>query len=145
MDQKKLEKHRNIRKEIKRLERRIEKMSWQVNDGKLEFDRVTGSSPEHPYTPVSYTIAGYSDRGRAKCITKLREKMSEFKTVLEEEALEVETWIQSVDDSLTRDILRLRYIDGLRLQEVASEIGYSDRQVIRKILAVVNSSPHVTK
>lgn len=45
----------------------------------------------------------------------------------------MENWIESVPDSLTRQILQLKYRNGLTHEEMALELGFSERTVRRKL------------
>lgn len=76
---------------------------------------------------------GVSDR-----TSKMISKQQELATILQERfdelwdsLIEIENIIQSVEVSLFRTILSLRYIDGKRWENVAVELNYSWKQIHR--------------
>jgi len=61
---------------------------------------------------------------------------------LEEQALGIETAIQAIDDPVLRELLRLRYFDGLGWDKLGSEIGYVSRQCLRLHKAALDRLNH---
>lgn len=52
----------------------------------------------------------------------------------EDESAEVQQWIASIRDSMTRRALRLRYLDCLTWADVAIRMGYADESGPRKLV-----------
>jgi len=72
----------------------------------------------------------------AECAVKiadLRDRMDDRRMDCLEELARLYDFIDSIPDSLTRQIFSLRYIDGLSWQQVAFRIGESDEQFPRRI------------
>ncbi len=79
-------------------------------------------------------------------VTGVRDKVGEIAVLIEEQSRLIELkkkqtvieynrlmrYINSVDDSLMRQILTLRYVNGLSWQQVAFAIGESDEQYPRR-------------
>lgn len=79
-------------------------------------------------------------------VTGVRDKVGEIAVLIEEQSRLIELkkkqtvieynrlmqYINSVDDSLMRQILTLRYVNGLSWQQVAFSIGESDEQYPRR-------------
>lgn len=86
-------------------------------------DTVRGSSPYFPYIEQSFKIEGidYEDYNRRirRIEKQLRRRLDELVDLMEE----ANKFIDSIDDSLIRQIITLRYIDGLTWNEVAARIG----------------------
>lgn len=102
-----------LRKEIADLKKRINQHESIVSDV------VTGSSLEYPYTKHSISITGFSC-----CYSKrMYNKYSRQIELRQQKAEEIEDYISSIDDSLVRQIVRLRFIDGLSWTAVAHRIG----------------------
>lgn len=97
-------------------------------------DKVYGSNPEFPYQMRSYTIEGIEPTdtiskslGRKK--TRIR-RLMERALELEEE---VEIFIESIDDSITRQAFSLRYLDGYSWRETSVKLGSHDESYARKL------------
>lgn len=55
------------------------------------------------------------------------------KAVLEHECEEIENWVESIPDSLTRRIFRMMYIHGKKQKQVAKAVHLDQSSVSRKI------------
>lgn len=141
---------RDLKKELSQLyylNREIEQLQHQLDDlkraatetGKQQtFDSVQGSAIAFPYILHSITVSGVSETDRSK---KLR-LQAEIKDIIKRIEINKEKciyeynrlncYISSVDDSEMRQILTLRYVNGLSWQQVAFSIGYQDESVPRK-------------
>ena len=64
-------------------------------------------------------------------VNDLEKKINEKIDCLINKREEIETVLNSVDDTMLRTLLRYRYISGYSFERVAVEIGYSWRQTIR--------------
>lgn len=105
-----LKQYRHIQQEIHDLERRIAR-------GQVVSDVVTGSSDNYPYTQHPISICGVAmDDKISKQYRKKRDR-------LKEKCLEIEEWLESVDDSLIRRVIRHRFIDGLSWRQIAYRVG----------------------
>lgn len=104
----KLEQYRALVVEVRNLEQRISDMQTQKVSS---CDIVKMSSPEFPFTEHSSKVIGHAiDK------TTLQKVVDIYKGRLEKAMamlLEVETFISSVEDSEMRELLRLRYVEGL--------------------------------
>ena len=61
---------------------------------------------------------------------------------LEKRAAEIENAVQRVESPLHRELLRLRYIDGLEWEAVAGRVGYVTRQCLRHHRAALEMLEH---
>ena len=113
-----LKQYNSLIDEIKELEKDIE----QMQNFKVEHDKVTGSNNEFPYQPRSFTIEGYNIQDVDK-LNKKKEILKERKSKCEDTKLQIEEFISTIPDSLTRRVFRYRYIDGLSWQAIAMRIG----------------------
>lgn len=64
---------------------------------------------------------------------KLRSKMNRKEAELCEALTKMETWLDEIDDSEIRDILRLYYAVGLTMDEIADRKGYERSSIGKKI------------
>lgn len=112
-------------KQYKLLKREIADLEQRVKRESKVTDVVSGSSSEPPYTkhPISVTGYTYNNKLKSKYARKLRE--------LQKKAIDIEEYVQSIDDSLVRQIFRYKYIDCLSREMVAEKLHYSARQIQR--------------
>ena len=123
------------------LKREIAMLSDQIydaeNTGDYAVDMVRGSTKEIPYAMHNITIKGYTSR----TVPRLQKR----KAQLERQCAAVENFVESIEDSLMRQILTRRFIEGRHLSDTAALVGYSERQTIRMIKAFFEKmSPDVT-
>ncbi len=133
MTEKELSQYKAIKNEIVDLNRRIaEAKEAEI----VPFGTVKGSSKYFPYTPMNFKVAGIDPADA----TQRQEKVSELlrqrevqRNELLKKQIEIEKYIAEIQDSTTRTIFRMYFIDGLT-QNVIGEKLFLDRSVIsRKI------------
>ena len=111
------------------LKREIIMLSDQIydaeNGGEFVVDMVRGSAKEAPYATHKIIIKGYASR----TVPRLKQR----KAMLEKQCTAVERFVESVEDSVMRQILTRRYIEGRQLADTAALVGYSVRQIKRLI------------
>ncbi len=136
MTEKELSQYKAIKNEIADLNRRIA----EVKEAEIvPFGTVKGSSKYFPYTPQTFKVAGIDPADA----TQRQEKVSELlrqreiqRDELLKKQIEIEKYITGIQDSTTRTIFRLYYIDGLNQWQIAKKIGYDQSVVSRKIKAI---------
>ena len=77
--------------------------------------------------PKTIIIRGYGDNNWQKLHSKWAEKLA----ITAKRVQDMEAFLDSIKDAEIRQILRLRYIDGLSQEEVGRRMGYS-RPAIQK-------------
>lgn len=111
------------------LKREIIMLSDQIynaeNGREFVVDMVRGSGDEIPYAMHNITIKGYT----SQTVPRLQKR----KALLEKQCTAVERFVESVEDSVMRQILTRRYIEGRQLADTAALVGYSVRQIKRLI------------
>ena len=110
-----LQQYTSIKEEIKELEAELDKRKSPVSD------IVTGSMEDYPYTQHSITIQGLSSDTYS-----LDFKLTYKKIQLEQQRAEIENFLDSVQDSKIRRIIRLK--------RTAFILGWHDEQIPRKKL-----------
>lgn len=108
MDKKELGQYRSICAEIIELNSTIKE--------NIEHSTVRGSDNEFPYLSHSMQVSGMQDTEEN---TKLCEKVRK----LEKRKRDIENFIDGIEDSLTRRIFRLRFIDGMNWVKVSMTVG----------------------
>jgi len=118
MDKKQLKQLRYLKKEIDMLKNQIENMDYIITT-----DSASGSNPDFPYEPRRFRIEGidYDDYNRK--ISKLKKQLQRRIDKLLNLMKETNEYINNIDDSLIRQIISLKYVDGLTWEQVAASIG----------------------
>lgn len=86
--------------------------------------------------PMPQSVIGMDE----KKYRRLQERDRRRKETLEQECEEVELWIESIDDSLTRRIFRMAFLEGKKQREIANEVHIERSTVSKKIDAYMQLS-----
>lgn len=122
-----LQRYGEIHQEVQDLRERIEEL-------RMRAEGVGAINTEKPVVQGSGTNA--TEEARVKLIHVSSLYVEKAAKLLEEQ-MAIENAIDQLD-SQDRYLLRLRYIDGERTEEIAARMHYSQRQIERKLaLAVV--------
>lgn len=79
----------------------------------------------------SAASAGNSKEDLAIKHIELQAKYKAIKAELDKELQEVEDCLAKLTNPIHRNILRLRYIDGVRIAKICEQLNYSRRQIYR--------------
>ena len=116
MNKNQLRQLRHLKSEIRLLKQQIDNL-----ESEIVTDRVRGSDVEHPYIEKTYIIRGLAyDRRKIK---RLKEKLQRRVDDLIDLVVEINEYIETIDDSLLRQIITLRHVNGLTWDQVAASIG----------------------
>ena len=117
-----LKKLRKMKRELADIERRIAENDFAPKEPLADTvkDYRTGIGK-------TIVIRGYGDDGWAKLQDKYRRKQAQIAG----RVLELETFLDGIDDPEMRQIFRMRYADGMSQEEVGSVMGLT-RQAIQK-------------
>lgn len=123
----------HLRREISQLTAEIERLRDAMPHA---TDVVKASAREYPYTEGCVTVSGIdltateARRYSLEIAHKLSERSIRRDRLLDlADSLERE--INKLPDSRHRQVLRLRYIEGMTIEETAEEMKYSVPQVCR--------------
>lgn len=120
MDKKQLEQLRHLVKEIELLKKQIADAEAAID---TVSDTVTGSSRSFPYTQHIIRITGIDIQGHNRKIRRLKATLGRRLEKLISVREELEEYIASIPDSEIRQILTLRYVEGLSWQQIAMKLG----------------------
>ena len=111
-------------KQIRYLKREIRLIQEQIAavESEIVTDKVTGSDPEHPWTERHYIIKGLPGERNEKLL-RLRDRLERRKSDLQDMRAEIFEWVEGIEDSLLRQVIILRHVNGLSWRQVAREIG----------------------
>jgi hypothetical protein len=117
MTRQKLKQFRHLKSEIRLIQEQIAAVETEIIT-----DKVTGSDPEHPWTERHYIIRGLPGERNEKLL-RLRDRLERRKSDLQDMRAEIFEWVDGIEDSLLRQVIILRHVNGLSWRQVAREIG----------------------
>ncbi|MDD3186820.1 MAG: sigma factor-like helix-turn-helix DNA-binding protein [Anaerostipes sp.] len=120
--------YRSLKKESKDLDKKLNKLYDRQEAIPEVMGKVTGSSPEFPYIETHPTII-IAEPKKNDAVKRLIRAKKNRKKMVDETAVEIETFITNIEDSKVRRVFELRFIDGLKQKEVAEEVGYSRSRI----------------
>lgn len=116
MEKDKLKQYFWLVQEIKKQEIRLEKVYMKKARGALTSDVVSGSSSSFPYGPTHFKISGY-DEGYTP-IYKQEDRLIKAIKKAEQAKTDIEDYIDTVEDARLRELLRDRFIECLKWEEI---------------------------
>lgn len=123
-----------LRREIGQLEAELARLRDQLTIKRVS-DTVRGSNPSFPYSERVFRLEGAVDleanREINREIARQREIISARKLQCERQVTRCEQEISAVKDSITRQVLRLRYVEGLSWHSIARIMGFASESTPR--------------
>ena len=112
-------------RQVRYLKREIELLHDQIAnlEAGVVTDKVSGSDPRHPWTKKSFYITGFDREEYSRKMDRLKRRMQRRVDDLLDLRAEIFEWVEGIDDSLLRQIIILRHVNGLSWRQVAREIG----------------------
>lgn len=93
----------------------LERKRRQLAEMEQMTDTVSGSSAEWPYTQHTVTVCGRNAAEELKMLAEIHK--------LEQEIMAVEAALRKAPNSSVRLMLELKYVDGMKWEEVAQAMG----------------------
>ena len=106
-----LSKCEDVKREIKDLEQRIQKLE-EAESSKIVIDSVRGSSNAFPYISRNIVIEGIEEKKESKKLTRYKRMLEEKKDELLDITIDIEEYLKGIDNSRIRQIIRYKYIDS---------------------------------
>lgn len=122
MTRERLETYQSNKEEIQELAYKLTHLREDMVGNSVILDGRTG-------IPRPQAVVGVNE----ELLQRRRERYEERKAALEQECEEIESYIESITDSLNRRILRMRYIDGMTQQRIARKVHMSQSAISRKV------------
>jgi len=116
-----------LRQQVKYLNEEIDIIKQQISDLERKrgttSDVVKGSNSSFPYQMRTFKVDGIDEDWYKRRVKRLKQKLQRRIDELIEKREKLEDFIATVEDGLMRQILALRYINGLSWRQVAKHIG----------------------
>lgn len=119
-----LQGYRSKKDEIQELDY-ILKNRWR-DEGLIGNDVIFDYSKGYP---MPQSVVGF-DQAKYK---RLQDRDLRRKEQLEQECVEIEEWVETISDSLTRRIFRMCFIDGRKQKDVAKAVHMERSSISKKI------------
>lgn len=122
MDKKILEQYIDACELVEEMEKELAKLKKQKSE--ILQDAVKGSSPEYPYTQITYHLEGTGpeEAHRMDLIRKQERLLNEQKREAEKIRSGVDAWMQQVPVRMRR-IIRMRVFQKMSWKRVAGRLG----------------------
>jgi len=120
-----LQQYRALCLEIKELENKLNNLKRQE-----VTDKVLTSASDFPYNQYELKIQGYGDY---KYIEKIRVRLIRRMKRYKKLRLDIEEFIDNIEDSRTRLVFQLRYIEGKSWVYISKQLGSSNESYARMI------------
>lgn len=114
---------RHLKREIELLQDQIADFDSLVDGLPVVTDKVRGSDSEHPYVERGFVIRGYDPEEYRRRVERLKKRLQRRRDDYMALVEEINEFIESIEDSLLRQIVALRHINGLSWDQVAASIG----------------------
>lgn len=125
-----LEQYCKLEREIAYLQRRLDKL-YDKEVPEIS-GKVQASSPEFPCIMRRVTVKMYEPKAEAarnEVIALLEDRQRRC----EEKMLEVEQYIDKIEDAELRQIFEMRYMEGKKLHEIAEKLNQERSGIGKKI------------
>ena len=135
MDREQLERYRSQKEEIRELRYKLEHLG--------EGDSLIGNSTIFDYSngfPRPQAVVGYDYKKESS----LRERYSTRLEKLRQDCNETEQWVEAIPDSQMRRIFRMRFLEGMILEQIGKKMHVDKSTVSRKIENFLKVATHAT-
>lgn len=128
MDKKTLKQYRPLQKEIKLLDKKIDKLYDRQATLPTVLGKVTKSGKDFPYIEEHMSVLMDEPKG-ADEIAKLLLIREQRRKQAKKMVLDIEQFISAIQDSTDRQIFELTFLEGKKQREVADAVGYSRSRI----------------
>ncbi|RPF48236.1 hypothetical protein EDD70_1051 [Hydrogenoanaerobacterium saccharovorans] len=123
-----------LNKEIAQLEQHKQELQHQIRNLGKTSDTVKGSSTSYPFVLHSILVTGIRSKDKER-VLRLKADLADIEKLIDLRSQQcvveynrLMRYINTIDDSLIRQILTLRFVNNLPWNRVASNIGGSNTE-----------------
>lgn len=132
MDKETLKQYKSLRKEIPRKKKKIEKLYERLEDLEVVTGKVKASSKDFPYIETSVSVQMNNPKEADNIKKRIRLNEDDLKKA-EATLLDIERFINGLNNSMDRQIIELVFLEGKKLHEVGKILGYTKGRISQKI------------
>lgn len=138
MDKTILIQYDSLQQEIKEVRRRIAKTQEEIDKLEVVKDKVKGGEGGiQNFNIEGFPYPEYSRKRTLLCSRKAT--LEDLEDKLLEMTNNVQEYISTIDDSLMRRILTMKFIDCMTQEQIGANIGYDRSSIAKKIDAFLAS------
>lgn len=115
--------------QLKSLKLEAKQLQEELNNLPFVPASVKGSMTEFPYIETTFKVSGIDEK-KGK---QVKEKLDRVLDEIQDKILIMEEWLELVEDSEIRTILRMKYRNGLKDKTIAAELGYTRQAIGAKL------------
>ncbi|MDF3000545.1 MAG: hypothetical protein K0Q48_664 [Bacillota bacterium] len=115
--------------QLKSLKQEAKQLQEELNNLPFVPASVKGSMVEFPYIETTFKVSGIDEK-KGK---QVKEKLDRVLDEIQDQILSMEEWLESVEDSEIRTILRMKYRNGMKDKEIAADLGYTRQAIGAKL------------
>lgn len=126
---------------IKSIKRRLK--YFENHPVQSEHGVVLSSMKDFPYTQCHFVVSGpnvKSDAERKKLVSQLLVDLHGNEQLYEDMKLDIEMFIESLNEIEDKAIMRLKYIDKWTDERIGAELGYDRSTISKKIDKIIKQS-----
>lgn len=142
MDKKELEQYCKLKKEIGYLQGRLNRLYRR--DIPVVAGKVQASERYYPCIRKHVSVQMYEPEANDK-LNKVIAILEERQRRCNEKMLEIERYIDGIGDSELRQIFEMRYIEGMKLREIADKVNLDLSVVGKKITSYIEFAKNAKK
>jgi RNA polymerase sigma factor (sigma-70 family) len=132
MDKETLKQYKSLRKEIPRKKQKLNKLYERLEDLEVVTGKVKASSKDFPYIETSVSVQMNNPKEADNIKKRIRLNEDDLKKA-EATLLDIERFINGLNNSMDRQIIELVFLDGKKLHEVGKILGYTKGRISQKI------------
>lgn len=115
--------------QLKSLKQEAKQLQEELNNLPFVPASVKGSMAEFPYIETTFKVSGIDEK-KGK---QVKEKLDRVLDEIQDQILIMEEWLELVEDSEIRTILRMKYRNGHNHRQMGRELGFDHSVISRKL------------
>lgn len=126
---------------IKSIRRRLK--YFEKHPVLAEHGVVSGSMKEFPYAECHFVVSGpkvKTDLERKRIVNQLIIDLHSHEQLYEDMKLDIEVFIDSLENIEDKVILRLKYIDNWTYERIGEELGYDRTTISKRIDKIIEKN-----
>ncbi|MCD2492745.1 sigma-70 family RNA polymerase sigma factor [Lacrimispora sp. NSJ-141] len=132
MDRDQLKNYKPLKRELKMLDKVLEKLYNRRGDIPTVMGKVMSSSKDFPYIETHITVEMEAPKEADELGRKIREK-EERKEEVRREIRAVEEFIEGMPEGEYKRIFELCFLEGMKQDEIADIMNYSRARISQKV------------
>ena len=132
MDKSQLRQYRMLLRERDELARKIEKLYQRIEQLPDVYDKVQASQDEFPFVEIHIPVKAKPPREAAQ-INHLIQLQEKRKAEAIRALIEIEEYIQTIEDSEDRQIFEMIFLDGMTYREVGEELHMDHSTIVKRV------------